>query len=220
MIGSAAIDAAPPTGPVPTPSRRERERRCVVTGAVEPRDGLVRFVVGPDGAIVPDIDERLPGRGIWVEAKRDVLDKAVAKNAFARAAGARVAVPADLAERVASLLAARVIAQVAMARRAGAALAGFEKVQAALREGRAALLLEARDCGADAPRRIAGALGARPVLRTLAGFELASAFGRDVVVHVAIAPGRFAETIERECRRLAGFRPDAAGATDTELDRR
>lgn len=219
MNANVAIDQGPQAA-APDKPRRESARRCVVTGAVEPRDGLIRFVEGPDGAIVPDIDERLPGRGIWVEAKREVLERAVAKNAFARAAGGKVAVPADLVERVAGLLAARAISLVALARRAGAALAGFEKVQAALREGRAALVLEASDCGADAPRRIAGALAGRPVLRTLAGFELASAFGRDNVVHVAIAPGRFAETIERECRRLAGFRPGAAGTTDTELDRR
>jgi hypothetical protein len=170
---------------------------------------------------VPDIDERLPGRGMWVAAERAVLERAVAKGAFARAAGRKVSVDAALVGRVETLLALRAIALLGLARRAGAAVAGYEKVRAALGSGRAALVLEARDAGADAPRRLAGAVGGRTVLRVLDGAELATAFGRDMFAHVAVAGGRLAAEIERECRRLSGFRPDAAGAMiDRDMDGR
>jgi predicted RNA-binding protein YlxR (DUF448 family) len=76
------------------------ERRCIVTGEVQRRNGLIRFVVSPDGQIAPDILEKLPGRGIWVSADRDAIEKAVKKNLFARAAKAKVTVPEDLADRV------------------------------------------------------------------------------------------------------------------------
>ncbi|HET6224250.1 MAG TPA: DUF448 domain-containing protein, partial [Dongiaceae bacterium] len=55
-------------------------RRCLVTREVLPKTDLVRFVVGPDGVLVPDVAGRLPGRGLWVKAQRDVLAAAVAKR--------------------------------------------------------------------------------------------------------------------------------------------
>jgi predicted RNA-binding protein YlxR (DUF448 family) len=211
--------------------RRDSERRCIVTGAVGAPERLVRFVVGPaslgeGGAVVPDIDERLPGRGMWVTAERDVLERAMAKGAFARAAGQRVTVDPDLVGRVETLLALRVIALLGLARRAGAAVAGYEKVRAALAGPKVALVLEARDAGTDARKRLVGAIGSRTVLRMLDGAELAAAFGRDMFAHVAVlfeagARGRLAAEIERECRRLSGFRPDAAGAMiDRDMDGR
>jgi len=217
-----AIAETPPIGTgAGRGKRRESERRCIVTGAVGAPDAMVRFVVGPDDAVVPDIDERLPGRGMWVTAAREVLARAMAKGAFARAAGQKVTVDAALVGRVETLLALRAIALLGLARRAGVAVAGYEKVRAALAAGKAGLVLEARDAGSDARKRLASAIGERTVLRVLDGAELAAAFGRDMFAHVGVAGGRLASEIERECRRLSGFRPDAAGAMiDRDMDGR
>jgi predicted RNA-binding protein YlxR (DUF448 family) len=226
---AAITDEAVGSGTAPGSGRgkrRDSERRCIVTGVVGGPDAMVRFVVGPDAAIVPDIDERLPGRGLWVTATRAIVERAIAKGAFARAAGQKVAVDAALAGRVETLLALRAIALLGLARRAGAAVAGYEKVRSALATGKTALVLEARDAGADARKRLAGAIGGRTVLRVLDGAELASAFGRDMFAHVAVlgeagAGGRLAAEIERECGRLSGFRPDAAGTMiDGDMDGR
>ena len=81
------------------------ERRCIVTGEVKPAAELIRFVVGPDGVIVPDLLGKLPGRGIWVTANRAALDKAVAKNLFARAARQPVTVPEGLVDHIEAALA-------------------------------------------------------------------------------------------------------------------
>lgn len=219
MTPAPAITDTPTATGTGRGKRRESERRCIVTGEVGTPDRLVRFVVGPDDAVVPDIDERLPGRGMWVTAEREILARAVAKGSFARAAGQKVSVDAALVGRVETLLALRAIALLGLARRAGAALAGYEKMRAALGAGQVALVLEARDAGADARKRLASAIGARPVLRVLDGAELAAAFGRDMFAHVGIAGGRLASEIERECRRLSGFRPEAA-MIDRDVDGR
>ena len=88
--------------------RTEPERRCIATGEVQPKAGLIRFVVGPDGTVVPDLAEKLPGRGIWVAANRASLTKAVKKKLFARAAKQSVSVPETLVEDVERQMARRV----------------------------------------------------------------------------------------------------------------
>jgi len=125
--------------------RDEPERRCIVTRDTGPKAGLIRFVAAPDGEIVPDLAGRLPGRGIWVSADREVLAQAAAKGHFARAARRQVRVAPDLADRVEALLVARVVDLLSLARKAGQAVAGLEKTRDALVSGGAVLLLQAVD---------------------------------------------------------------------------
>ena len=105
------------------------ERKCIATGDVQPKHGLIRFVVGPDAQIVPDIAGKLPGRGIYVAADRVALDKSVEKKLFARGAKQAVQVADDLVAEVERQLARRVIDLIALSRKSGRAVAGDEKVK-------------------------------------------------------------------------------------------
>jgi predicted RNA-binding protein YlxR (DUF448 family) len=170
---------------------------------------LLRFVVAPDGALVPDVAARLPGRGLWLTPRRDIVDRALAKRLFARAARRPVLAPPGLADRVEALLAQRCCDALGLARRAGLAVAGFDRVGEAVRRGRAALLLFAID-GAEAGRRKLGASGGdRPSASVLTAAELGGAFGRDRIVHAAIGGGGLCEGLRRDLVRLAGFRSGA-----------
>ena len=182
-------------------------RRCIVTRAVRPRSELLRFVVSPDGEIVPDLAASLPGRGIWVSSRRPVLEKAIAAKAFSRTAKAPVKVGPELVDQVTNLLTRRCLDLIGLARRAGQAVAGFEKVDEAIRSGRAGLLLEASDGapGGRAKLRAAGRSRSLPVIGLFTGSELGEAFGRDHIVHAAVG-GRLAERLQAEAFRLAGFR--------------
>lgn len=102
-------------------------RRCVVTGAVRPIEEMVRFVESPGGEVVPDLERILPGRGIWLSASRDVLNTAVAKGLFSKAARKRLTAPPDLADRVERLLAKRCFDLLGLARRAGQVAAGSSR---------------------------------------------------------------------------------------------
>ncbi len=108
-------------------------RRCIASGTVGPKDGMIRFVIAPDGEVVPDLEESLPGRGLWVTADRAALAKAMGKSVFAKAARRAVKVPPDLAERLERLLERRCLNGLGLARRAGHVLAGYEKVREALK---------------------------------------------------------------------------------------
>lgn len=182
-------------------------RRCIVTGERRSPDQMLRFVVAPDGQVVPDIEGSLPGRGIWLSASRDVVNTAVAKRLFARAARAKVTVPADLADRLEALLARRCLELLGLARRAGQAVAGYDKARAELQGRRGALLLEATD-GAEGGRGKVRALApALPMVEVFGSAELGPALGREAAVHVVVGRGRLAERLLREAIRLAGFRP-------------
>jgi len=181
-------------------------RRCLVTGETGSKDGRIRFVIGPDGAVVPDIGERLPGRGLWLLANKDIVARAVAKGLFGKAARQPVKAAPDLALTVESLLVRHCVALLGLARRSGQATSGFEKVQSWLRGGQVGLLVEARDGAADGRRRLAAMAGAAAVVDVLTAAEIGEAFGRERQVHVALARGRLAERLARECARLAGFR--------------
>jgi predicted RNA-binding protein YlxR (DUF448 family) len=191
------------------------DRRCRVTRRSGDRFGLIRFVVGPDGAIVPDLAETLPGRGLWLTAHRDIVATAAAKGLFARAARRPVTVDPDLAGQVERLLARRCVELIGLARRAGLVSAGHLKVAEALGRGRVALLLRAADSDGRDGRELARKAGDVPVVAVLTGMELGTALGREHVVHVALGVGRLTDRLLRECRRLEGFRA-AASAIDSD----
>lgn len=186
--------------------RTEPERRCIVTGESQPARGLVRFVVGPDGGVVPDILARLPGRGIWVSADHDAIRRAAEKKLFARAARASVTVPDGMVEMVERLLTARVIELVSLARKAGAAVAGYEKVREWLMKGDAAVLLQAADGSERGRARLRPPDGPDTLIDILTGAELGLAFGREHVIHAALAAGGLASRVVEEAARLGGMR--------------
>jgi len=181
-------------------------RKCIVTGEERPKAELIRFVVGPDNGIVPDLEERLPGRGLWLSADRDVVSTACAKRTFAKAARQKVDVPDDLVERIEALLAGRTMDLIGLARRSGNVVCGFEKVRAALKEGRKGIILAASDGARGGREKLLGASSDDIELDLLSSLELGQALGREQVVHAIVAPGALAERIRREMERLRGFR--------------
>ncbi len=171
---------------------------------------MIRFVVGPDRAVVPDLAARLPGRGMWLSARGDVLEIARTRGAFARAARGPVTVPPDLADRVCAGIARRIGELLGLARRAGQAVAGYEKAREWLRTGRAALILQASDGSIEERRRFLGEPVDIPVIAPVPGDALGAVFGRDRVVHVAVGPGKLAAALVAEAGRLAGLGANSA----------
>ncbi len=186
-----------------------------MTREQKPAAAMIRFVIGPDRSVVPDLAARLPGRGIWLSANADVLETARAKGGFARAARGPVTVPADLADIVRSGLRRRIIELLGLTRRAGQAIAGFEKAQAIVKAGRAGLLVQAADGSAEECARFrAGAPDGLRVIAPLDGAALGAVFGRDRVGHVAVTPGRLADALADETARLLGVTEKMTGLTN------
>jgi len=183
---------------------------------VRERARLLRCVVGPEGVLVPDVEGRLPGRGLWLTPRRDIVERALAKRLFARAARRPVAVPPELADRIEGLLARRCIDLLGLARRAGHAVAGFDRVAEAVRRGRAELLLAALDGAEGGRRKIAATARGLPWAGVLTAAELGAAFGRERIVHAAVGDGPLCRRLLLDLSRLAGLRP--AATVDCGLD--
>lgn len=181
------------------------ERKCIATGEVQPKYGLIRFVVGPDAQVVADVLRKLPGRGIYVAADRAALDKAVAKGLFARAARQPVTVSPDLVAEVEGQLARRVVDLVSLQRKAGKAVAGYEKVKGWLDQEVAQVLIQASDGSGRGKSKLS-----TPHYGTYIGWltadELGLAFGRQTVIHGALASGGLTQRVVEEAQRLKGVR--------------
>lgn len=191
-----------PTAPEPDGPTR----RCLVSRSVRPKEDLLRFVISPDGDLTPDMDGRLPGRGFWLSPAPNVIEKARKKGVFGRAAHRTVCVPQDFQDRVESLLEDRCLRLIGLARKAGQAVVGFEKVKGLVQTNRTAYVLEAFDGAENAHKKLnAEAYGAR-VFRTLDRDALARAFGRDNAVHAAILPGGLSVRLETDLVRLSRLR--------------
>jgi len=186
------------------------ERKCIATGEVQPKHGLIRFVVGPDAQIVPDIAGKLPGRGIYVAADRDALDKAVAKKLFARGAKMPVQVPDGLVAEVERQLARRVVDLIALSRKSGTAVAGYEKVKTWLQNEEAQVLIQAVD-GSGRGKSKLSTPHYGSYIGWLTADELGLAFGRQTVIHSALASGGLTQRVVEEANRLRGVRENDGG---------
>jgi predicted RNA-binding protein YlxR (DUF448 family) len=187
-------------------TRDDPERRCIATGEAQPKRGLIRFAVSPDGVVVPDVLEKLPGRGIWVAADRAALETAVKKGLFARAAKQAVTVPETLVADVEALLVRRLIDGVSMARKAGRAIAGYEKVRDWLGKEEARILFQASDGSERGKSKLHAPGGRGSYFEVLTASELGLSFGRERVIHAALGFGGLTERIREDAIRLSGVR--------------
>lgn len=184
----------------------EPERRCIATGDTQPKAGLIRFVVGPDGTIVPDLLGKLPGRGIYVAANRAAIATAIKKGLFSRAAKQQVTVPDGLLDLLERGYADRVVHLIAMARKAGQAIAGYEKVKDWLAKDQAQVLIQASDGSERGKSKLRPPREPGRFIECLTGDELGLAFGRENVIHGALASGGLASRVVEEAQKLTAMR--------------
>ena len=210
-IDDDALDGGP-KGPA-------TERFCVVAREATPTADMIRFVVGPDGSVVPDLKRNLPGRGLWVTATQKALETAVARKLFAKGFKRDVRTGADFVAMTGRLLERAALDALAIAGKAGEAVAGFAKVEAAIGRGGIIAILHAADASPDGARKVAAALRTRfegengriPVIRAFESAQLDLALGRSNVVHAALLAGPASQGFLTRCLRMMRFRTGDKG---------
>jgi len=204
----------------PREGRRGSERLCALTREVRPIDELIRFVVAPDGEVVPDLKRRLPGRGVWLTATRSAVEQAAKRNVFARSLKREVRAGADLAASVERQLESAALDALGIAHKAGRVAIGFGRTETALAGEGVVALLNASDAAADGVRKIAAAAARRqtaentgeiPVLSGFTSLQLDLALGRSNVVHAALLAGPASKGFLARYQSLERFRTNGSG---------
>lgn len=185
--------------------QNEVERKCIVTGQILPKEKLLRFTLTPENEVVPDFKKKLPGRGIYVTNSKKVLQKAIEKNLFAKAAKGKAKPAKDLAEMVEHLLKKRALDAVSLARKAGDLVTGMDKVSDVLKRGQAAFVMEAEDAGEDGSKRITLAAQGLKIWRLFTTEELDKALNKVNTVHSAFKKGETARMVQNEFEKFADF---------------
>ncbi len=182
------------------------ERTCIVTREQKPEDQLIRFVMAPDGTVVPDLQRKLPGRGCWVSRNRVNLAEAVKRNAFARALGEGAKTDPGLPDLVEKLMRKEAVAALSLCRKAGLAVSGFMKVEEALGRGHVLVLLHAQSAALDGTEKLNRKSGPNAaILDLFSAEELGLAFGRENVVHAALNTGGQSQKLLALARGLAQY---------------
>lgn len=189
------------------------ERMCIVTRDRLPPEEMIRFVLSPEGAVVPDLKKALPGRGVWVSGNSAAVAKAIKSGAFARAFKRPVSADAELPARIEELLVRSLTQALSLANKAGLVVAGAFQVEKMLENEDPAVVIHASDGGADGDRKIRqvmarNAIDPAAVFRVdfLTAEQIGLALGRTSVVHAAVRRGPAAKSLVAGCRRLQRFR--------------
>ncbi|MBT5185744.1 MAG: DUF448 domain-containing protein [Kordiimonadaceae bacterium] len=208
-------------------TKEVRTRKCLVTKEVYPSSELLRFVCAPDGSIVPDVAAKLPGRGCWVYAKRDILEEAIKKKIFLRFGHQvqgnlvkkskdieelkenesanketiSVTVADDLLDLIVELLRKRCLDYVGLANRSGILIPGFEKVRSILKNGKTNVLLTACDGAKNGRSKVCQGFDNLKVIDSFTREELSQASGLENAVHLALLPGGIRTSLLREISR-------------------
>lgn len=212
-----------PNDRVAKAARHIAERKCVLSGAHDARDSLIRLALGPDGQVAPDVRARAPGRGAWIGVDRGTLDAALArgklKGALTRAfKTSEIAIPADLGERVEAALRQNMLDRLGLEARAGTLLTGSEKIEVAARRGEVHLLLHAADAGEDGRRKLdqawrMGDGGPQGLVFPVERAILSLALGRQNVVHIALIDRAAAARVRHALDRWRAFIEPNDGVT-------
>ncbi|MGC2782836.1 MAG: RNA-binding protein [Roseiarcus sp.] len=201
------------------------ERTCIVTGAKSAPEAMLRFALGPGGAVVPDIRRKLPGRGVWTELSFRTVSRAAAKQAFSRAFRTKAEAPASLAETVGALLEQDALQSLSIANKAGLVVAGAFKVDSAIEADEVVALIQASDGAADGAAKRVHALRAKlgPEANAIVRVDIFSssqldlALGRANVIHAALKHGAASSAFLARADRLRRYRggeADAAAGTE------
>lgn len=193
------------------PAQKEITRECALSRESKPVADLIRFALGPDGTIVPDIDARAPGRGVWVSLHEGCVSEAARKKIFARSLKQSVQVPDDLAQLTRWRLEERLTGALGLARKAGQLQTGATRVKSAIGNGSVLALFTAQDAAEDGRRkmlqaiRAAGLGGQVPHFEILTAARMGLALGLENVIHAALTEGAAAKSALARAQRLARF---------------
>ena len=162
-------------------------RKCIVTGESQERKELIRFVLDPLGQVVPDLAQKLPGKGMWVKACHKTISTSVERKIFEKYSRRKVLIPETFLKQIEATLVDRAMSGLGLARRAGRVFSGYAKIDTALRQRKVLIRIEAKDGALDGRNKLDYINPSILVLDSAYGAELARVFDERNIVHLAVS---------------------------------
>lgn len=198
----------------------EQMRTCVVTKETKDPSDLIRFVASPDGVLVPDVWRKLPGRGIWLKADKELLLDPKTTDILRSRASSQLktkiellSVGNELVELIEGQLRQQALNRLGLMRSSGQVVTGFEKVASSIRAGKIKALVEAADAKEDGVSKLEGlSRGLDTKIQVVDVFgrdELSKALGGENTVHVALLDRKQSDRFLIDALRLSLFQGKA-----------
>ena len=179
------------------------QRTCIACRQIKDKKQLIRYVIAPDGQLIVDYLQRLPGRGAYTCIEAQCVRDAVKKNSFQRSfKGQQLSVdPVQLIGQVAQAVERKITSLIGMARKSRQFIAGSSAVSDALKKGSSlALILIATDISTTIEKKIA-ALALRNHIETACFYDkqtMGQLLGREERSVIAIQSGLLADSLLKE----------------------
>jgi predicted RNA-binding protein YlxR (DUF448 family) len=201
-------------------------RTCIVERARKERPFLIRFVLSPEQGVVPDIKGNLPGRGVWVTARKDVVAGAVTRRAFQKAFKKPVAVSDKLPLEVEQLFKRSALERLSICNKAGLLVAGFSKVEEALKRREIVALLHADTAAADGKakldRKLEALFAGQDYIapgNCFTSAEISLAAGSTGVIHAGLREGGATRAFLQALDRLSAYYAGEADVASLRQDK-
>ncbi|MBP5399006.1 MAG: DUF448 domain-containing protein [Alphaproteobacteria bacterium] len=179
-------------------------RTCLVTGEEKPQEELLRFTLTPDRQVIPDFKKRLPGKGFYITNSKQILTEAVNKNVF-RKFGKHTTTVSNLIEIVENILKNKALDSINLAKKAGALVAGFDKVKEKILANKVAFIIQATDAGRDGKSKIENAAKDIEILTLFSIEELDKALNKTNTVHIALLKGEMSTNVYNQLQKWQNF---------------
>lgn len=193
------------------------QRSCIACRRTGDKAGFLRFVLAPDGTVVPDLEGKLPGRGAYVCIARRCLQEAVKKRQFQRSfKGAAAVAGAEMLDTlVQEQMKRRISGYLALATKAGALVTGGDAVERALKGAHLPCLLVLAEDISPAIGEKFETLARRaglPVMRALTKETIGVLVGKesDRSAVAIMSPG-FGQSLVREIVRYRNYLEEENG---------
>lgn len=189
--------------------KAEPQRSCIACR--EPRDkrGLIRFVLAPDATVVPDLQQKLPGRGVYTCCKASCLRTAAQKRQFSRGFKTEVSGgdPEGLVRQVGTRMEERIAGYISLANKGGKVVSGSDQVADKLKKGGVGILFLATDISADIGEKFRGLAELKGVacMALFTKERLGELIGKELRSVLAILDSGFVDSISLEMERYRNF---------------
>ena len=179
-------------------------RKCIVEVVTKPTSELLRFVM-IGNTLYPDFNKKLPGKGIYVTNNRISLETALAKKLFNKVTRHNLKIDDDFVNIVENIIKTQALNSLNIARKAGALVAGFEKVKEEIKKNKVEFIIQALDAGKDGKEKIAFLAKSVEIFNLFSIDELDITLNKENTVHIAILKSDTSRMVYNNLKKYENF---------------